>query len=193
MQWEGWEHNEDCPQDCGESHGRWVDRGRWADHGEWVDHGWYDFSSTAYSASLSGSMEVHPDDIVPTAQGDSMKSGYGIRENATARFSANAPASHYAPAQTAVSYFPEFGYDMYWRLLSCSGGNPASFAFKPNEYSTYGRNVHFTPVWYPDGGTYTVYTYIIDAWTPSGMLSVNVDDSVHIQGSVFDDWNSSRE
>ena len=82
---------------------------------------------------------------------------------------------------------------MYWRLLSCSGGNPASFAFKPNGYSTYGRNVHFTPVWYPDGGAYTVYTYIIDAWTPSGMLSVNASDSVHIQGSVFDDWNSSRE
>lgn len=193
MQWEAWEHNEHCPQDCGESHGQWVDRGRWADHGEWVDHGWYDFSSTAYHASLSGSMEVHPDDIVPTAQGDTMKSGYDIREDATARFSANAPASHYAPAQTAVAYFPEFGYDMYWRLLSCSGGNPASFAFKPNGYSTYGRNVHFTPVWYPDGGAYTVYTYIIDAWTPSGMLSVNASDSVHIQGSVFDDWNSSRE
>ena len=185
--WESDSCDSGCPEDCSGGHGHWVD------NGEWVDNGWYDFTSTAYSASLSGSMEVHPDDIVPTAQGDNMKSGYGIKESATAAFSSNAPVSHYAPAQTAVAYFPEFGYDMYWRLLSCSGGNTATFAFKPNEYSTYNRNVHFTPVWYPDGTAYTVYTYIIDAWTPSGMLSVNVSDSVQIQGSLFDDWYSKRE
>ena len=185
--WESDSCDSGCPEDCSGGHGHWVD------NGEWVDNGWYDFTSTAYSASLSGSMEIHPDDIVPTAQGDNMKSGYGIKESATAAFSSNAPASHYAPAQTAVAYFPEFGYDMYWRLLSCSGGNTATFAFKPNEYSTYNRNVHFTPVWYPDGTAYTVYTYIIDAWTPSGMLSVNVSDSVQIQGSLFDDWYSKRE
>nr|WP_300815383.1 hypothetical protein [uncultured Acetatifactor sp.] len=186
-QWEGGSHGSGCPADCTSSHGHWVD------NGEWVDNGWYDFTSTAYSASLTGSMEIHPDDIVPTAQGDNMKSGYGIKESATAAFSCNAPSSHNAPAQTAVSYFPEFGYDLYWRLLSCSGGSTATFAFKPNEYSTYGRNVHFTPVWYPDGTAYTVYTYIIDAWTPSGMLSVNVNDAVQIQGSLFDDWYSKRE
>ena len=185
--WEDGSHGSDCPADCTSSHGHWVD------NGEWVDNGWYDFTSTAYSASLTGSMEIHPDDIVPTAQGDNMKSGYGIKENATASFSSNAPDSHYAPAQTAVAYFPEFGYDMYWRLLSCSSGMSASFAFKPNEYSTYNRNVHFTPVWYPDGTAYTVYTYIIDAWTPSGMLSVNVNDAVQIQGSLFDDWYTKRE
>ena len=185
--WESSSHSSDCPDDCTTNHGHWVDKGKW------VDNGWYDFTSTSYSASLTGSMEIHPDDIVPTAQGDNMKSGYGIKENATANFSANAPVSHYAPAQTAVAYFPEFSYDLYWRLLSCSGGLNAAFAFKPNEYSTYNRNVHFTPVWYPDGTNYTVYTYIIDAWTPSGMLSVSVNDSVQIQGSLFDDWYSKRE
>lgn len=185
--WESDSCDSSCPADCSGGHGHWVDNGKW------VDNGWYDFTSTSYSASLTGSMEIHPDDIVPTAQGDNMKSGYGIKEGATANFSSNAPSSHYAAAQTAVSYFPEFGYDMYWRLLSCSGGNTATFAFKPNEYSTYNRNVHFTPVWYPDGTSYTVYTYIIDAWTPSGMLSVNVNDSVQIQGSLFDDWYTKRE
>lgn len=185
--WESDSCDSSCPADCSGGHGHWVDNGKW------VDNGWYDFTSTSYSASLTGSMEIHPDDIVPTAQGDNMKSGYGIKESAAANFSSNAPASHYAAAQTAVSYFSEFGYDMYWRLLSCSGGTSASFAFKPNEYSTYNRNVHFTPVWYPDGTAYTVYTYIIDAWTPSGMLSVNVNDSVQIQGSMFDDWYTKRE
>ena len=148
--WEYSGHSWDCPVDCTSSHGYWVD------NGEWVDNGWYDFTSTAYSASLAGSMELHPDDIVPTARGDTMKSGYGIKERATAVFSSNAPSSHCAPAQTAVSYFPEFSYDKYWRLLSSSGGSTTTFAFKTNEFSTYHLNEHFTPVCYPDVTAYTV-------------------------------------
>lgn len=185
--WESIDCTENCPDNCSGGHGHWVD------NGEWVDNGWYDFTSTAYSASLDGNMEIHPDDIVPTAVGDTMKSGYGIKEAAFANFSSNAPGSHYAPVQTAVSYFPEFSYETYWRLLEKNGGNSASFTFKPNEYSTYGRKVHFTPVWYPDNTAYTVYTYIIDAWTPSGMLSLNVNDSIQIEGSLYDDWYSKRE
>ncbi len=138
-------------------------------------------------------MEIHPDDIVPTASSDTMKSGYGIKESATAHFSSDAPSSHYAPVQTAVSYFPEFKYGTYWRLLERSGYGSVSFTFKDNEFSTYNRKVHFTPIWYPDGSAYTVYTYIIDAWTPAGMLSVNVNDSIQIQGSLYDDWYSKRE
>ena len=170
--WESIDCTENCPDNCSGGHGHWVD------NGEWVDNGWYDFTSTAYSASLDGNMEIHPDDIVPTAVGDTMKSGYGIKEAAFANFSSNAPGSHYAPVQTAVSYFPEFSYETYWRLLEKNGGNSASFTFKPNEYSTYGRKVHFTPVWYPDNTAYTVYTYIIDAWTPSGMLSLMEPDQI---------------
>lgn len=122
-----------------------------------------------------------------------MKSGYGIKETATARLTTNAPASHYTSAQTAVSYFPEFDYQNYWRLLSRSGGLNAAFQFKPNEYSTYNRPVHFTPVWFPDQTDYRVYTQVIDAWTPVGMLSLNLNDTVHIYGSLFDDWFTKRE
>ena len=51
----------------------------------------------------------------------------------------------------------------------------------------------FTRLGSRDGTAYTLYTYIIDAWTPVGMLSVNVNDSVQIQGSLFNDWYSNRE
>ena len=120
-----------------------------------------------------------------------MKSGYGIKEDLNASFTVNAPDSHYTDVQTAVSYFPEFSYDTYWRLLERTGAN--TFSFKENEYSTYSRRVHFTPVWYPDGTYYPVYTYVMDMWTPSGMLSTGVTDSVYIQGSMYDDWYSKRE
>ena len=175
----------------------WFPDWDWCDHGDegghWVDNGWWEFDTHNYSASLSGTMNIAPDDIVPTAQGDTMKSGYGIKEIASARLTINAPASHYAPAQTAVSYFPEFQYQNYWRLLTCSGGMAATFRFQPNEFSTYNRQVHFSPIWFPDHTSYTVYTYVIDAWTPAGMLSLNLNDSVQIDGSLYDDWYSKRE
>lgn len=184
--WESADCNEECEEDCTENHGEWVD------NGDWVDNGWYEFTATSYSASLTASMELSPDDIVPTADGDNMKSGYGVKQNTSATVSTNAPASHYSYAQTGISYFPEFDYGSYWRLLQCDLTNPASFTFKANGYSTYNRNVHFTPVWYPNG-SYAAYTHLIDAWTPNGMLSINVSDSVTIAGSMFDDWYTKRE
>lgn len=56
------------------------------------------------------------------------------------------------------------------------------------QYSTYNRRTHFTPIWYPDG-SYTVNTWVIDCWTPAGMLSVNLTDSLNIRGNLWDDWH----
>lgn len=184
--WEGTGHHMECEEDCQKEHGNWVD------YGDWVDYGKWEYEATTYTASLTGSMTIMPDDIVPTASGKKMKSGYGVKENVTAILSTNASSSDYTTAQTAVSYFPEFQYEKYWRILECKDGMTAKFQFKPNEYSTYNRNVHFTPVWYPDK-KYTIYTYVIDVWTPAGMLSINLNDYIEIEGSVYDDWHTKRE
>ena len=73
------------------------------------------------------------------------------------------------------------------------GGQSAKFIFKPNEFSTYDRTVHFTPLWFPDATDYTIYTQVWDTWTPDGMLSINLNDYVSIQGSLYDDWYTNRE
>jgi len=172
-------------------HGDW---GHWVDNGEWVDFGDWEYDYTGYSAGLSGSMSMMPDDIVPTASGKTMKSGYGVKNTVSTVLSTDAPSSHFTYAQTAVSYFPEFQYNTYLRLLERTiGGRNAKFQFRANPFSTYSRNVHFSPVWFPDGKRYTVYSRAFDVWTPDGMLSVNVDDYVSIQGSLFDDWYTNRE
>jgi len=163
--------------------------GYWCDHGWWEDQGWYDFFTDIYTASLTALSTVTPDGKVPTASGNTMKSGYGVNNKVTSSFSSNAPNSHVTGAQTAVSYFPEFGYRTYWRLLDLiTRGYSSQLEFKKNQYSTYNQRSHFSPVWYPNG-TYQVYTYLMDAWTPDGMLSMNLNSSVNIQGSVFDDWH----
>ena len=172
--------------------GNWYDYGDWYDFGSWVDNGWYEFFTDEYSASLNAASMITPDDKAPSASGKLMKSGYGINNTVTANLTTNAPGSHVAAVQTAVSYFPEFAYMTYWRLLErTSGAYMAQLEFRQNSFSTYDKRVHFLPVWYPDG-TYTVYTWLLDAWTPSGMLSMNLSDHVIIRGSLFDDWYTNR-
>lgn len=174
-------------------HSYGIDDGDWCDHGYWEDRGWYDFFTDNYTASLTASSTIAPDEKVPTAFGKIMKSGYGINNKVTANFTTNASGSHVAAAQTAVSYFPEFRYGTYWRLLEkTSGSYMAQLEFRRNSYSTYDQRAHFVPVWFPNGA-YTVYTWLLDAWTPAGMLSMNLNDYVTVQGSLFDDWYTNRE
>ncbi len=156
---------------------RWY---HWVDNGWWEDHGWWEFDYNRYSASLDCSMRITPDEKSPTATASTLKSGYGVQEKVTAKVTTNQSAAVTA-AQNAVTYFPEFGYENYWRLLEADiSGRSTTFQFKANPYSTYNRRTHFTPIWYPDG-SYTTYTWLLDCWTPAGMLSMNLTDSVTIR------------
>lgn len=156
--------------------------------GYWEDEGWWEFDQDWYQASLSGGMNIDPDEKSPTAMGDTIKSGYGYNQKVTANVSTN-QSSAVTGAQNAVTYFPEFNYQTYWRLLErTSGDYHAKFEFKENEYSTFGRRTHFTPIWMPDG-TYTAYTWLLDCWTPKGMLSIDLSDHVEIQGDLWLDWH----
>lgn len=166
----------------------WVWHSTGEDSGYWCDHGWWEFDWNSYSASLSASMSIKPDDKVPTASGKTMKSGYGINQTVIASVSTNQSSAVTSP-QTAVTYFPEFQYKSYWRLLEkTQSGYSSRFEFASNKYSTYNRRTHFTPIWMPDG-SYTPYTYLMDCWTPAGILSMNLTDSVTISGNLWADWH----
>ena len=164
----------------------WHSTGEYS--GYWCDHGWWNFDYDTYRADLTASMSIKPDDKAPTAAGRTMKSGYGINQTVTTNVSTN-QSSAVTAAQTAVTYFPEFRYQSYWRLLERTfGGYSSQFEFAQNRYSTYNRRTHFTPIWMPDG-SYTPYTWLIDCWTPQGMLSMNLTDSVTISGNLWSDWH----
>lgn len=156
----------------------------------WITYryGWWEFDLDRYSASLSASMSIMPDSKSPTARGKTLKSGYGINEKVTTHVSTN-QSSAVTAAQNAITYFPEFQYQSFWRLLDRMGsGFNMTHEFKENRYSTYKRRTHFLPIWYPDG-SYTPYTWLIDCWTPAGMLSMNLTDSVVVSGNLWSDWH----
>ena len=163
----------------------WVRHGNKEDGYWWCDHGWWEFDLNRYSASLSASMNIKCDDKNPTASGRTMKSGYGVNQTVNGSISSNQSTAVTQP-QNAVSYYPEFRYESYWRLLERMGSG--RFEFQKNNYSTYKNRTHFTPIWMPDG-SYTVNTWLIDGWTPEGMLSANLTDSLTIRGSLWDDWH----
>lgn len=159
------------------------------DDGYYCDHGWWEYQWIPYSASLAATFKTQPDEKSPTASGRQMKSGYGLNASVSAQVRSNAPSGQITGLQNAVTYFPEFNYTTYWRLLKrLNTGFSSNFEFQKNKYSTYGRPSHFSPVWFPDG-RYTTYVECIDAWTPAGMLQINLTDDLTIRGSVFDDWH----
>ncbi len=158
-----------------------VERGEWVDKGKWV------FDAEHFSASLSAEMQIYSDANNPTASGGTFKSGYGVRQTVSSGVSTSL-GSAVSSTPNAVSYFPEFGYQSYWRLLQRMGGG--NFAFKENSYSTYNSRVHFSPIWYPDGA-YTVNTWLLDYWTPAGMLSANLTDTLIVRGNLWQDWHSA--
>lgn len=124
-------HTEECEEDCENSHGYWEDEG------EYVDEGWWEFSLDRYSASLSATMDLTTDAKSPTATATTIKSGYGVNISVNASASTG-QSSATTPPQTAVSYFPEFYYKTYWRLLDRTrSGYHAGFEF---------RNNHFPPI-----------------------------------------------
>ncbi|MGB4659901.1 MAG: hypothetical protein WBI07_12015 [Mobilitalea sp.] len=182
----------------------WVDEGHWEQYSwkdkkgkthtsstwvaNWVDRGWWEFDLNQYYATFLADMKIQCDRKNPTAKGRTMKSGYGISELVTASVSSNQSSAITYP-QNAVSYFPEFGYKTYWRLMEITrGGSRAEFEFQRNQYSTYQERTHFTPIWMPDGN-YVVNTWVMDAWTPVGMLSQNLMYDVIIKGSLWEDWH----
>ena len=167
----------------------WVWHSTGEDSGYWCDHGWWEFDLDRYNASLSATTKITPDEKNPTASGSTMKSGYGINQVVTARVSIS-QRSATTPLHNAVSYFPEFNYESFWRLLDriSISSSSSRLEFQKNEYSTYNRRTHFTPIWYPDS-SYMVNTWVIDCWTPAGMLSVNLTDSLSIRGNLWDDWH----
>ncbi len=165
-------------------HENWVWHST-GDGGYWTDEGWWEYDLDRYSASLAASMSIQCDSKNPTASGRIMKSGYGINQAVNGSVSSSQSSAVTQP-QNAVSYFPEFRYTTYWRLLDRMG--PGRFEFQKNPYSTYKNRTHFTPIWMPDGG-YTVNTWLIDAWSPAGMLSANLTDSLTIRGNLFQDWH----
>ena len=127
-----------------------------------------------------------------------MKSGYGI--SLQSRILVNpvygtniAVSDSYTLPQYAYALFPEYSY-VYADGKAATLNKVTGESYQYFEFpllQNYG-NVHFTPLWYPDG-SYTVKIVQSDCWTPAGMISLGiVPGSITISGNAYDDWYAGR-
>lgn len=155
------------------------------------NNGSWEYKEVEHKAGLNTVLNVQPDERVKTAVGKEMKSGYGFNATVTAKHGSGSttPDAVVAP-QTVVSYFPEFQYQTYWRIMERlqTSERQSIFQFAKNPYSQAENRVHFTPLWYPDNTKYTLWTTVRDMWTPVGELKQACTDELHIDGNVYDDW-----
>lgn len=149
----------------------------------------WEYQEVEHKAGLNAALNVQPDERVLTANGDEMKSGYGVNVSLQTRHGNITDGDVIAP-QTAIAYFPEFQYEGYWRILErvSNAGTSSIFQFQVNPYSQAENRVHFTPLWYPDNKPYTVWVTLRDMWTPVGELKQACSDGITINGNVYDDW-----
>ncbi|MGL5717253.1 MAG: hypothetical protein ACRCX2_29850 [Paraclostridium sp.] len=165
-----------------------------AEYGHWYDFGDWKYTKTTYSASLSASMNLIPDKHNPTSikhkdESYEMKSGYGVDLKINTNVQNNSSNSDITNVQNVNTTFSEFDYKSYNRLLekTSNDGLSSTFEFKKNKYSPYNSRTHFTPIWYKDKFKYIINAEILDVWTPTGMLSVDLNDQMTIKGNLWDD------
>lgn len=121
------------------------------------------------------------------------RSGYGIGVEITAEQAQSVGAQGF---EAGLVLFPEYNYANYACQLERVGDslvmemNPYSMYCGDILYSDYSR-VHFTPVWYPDGD-YNIVVFLYEYWTPAGMLWDYAEYTIHLSGTVYDDWYITR-
>lgn len=151
-----------------------------------------------YTGLASNSIKIEPKNTQTATKTGStwyMNSGYGITMSVnngvttTKNGFSSAPENSYTLPQYGVAYFPEYGY-------SKENGKITTLTLSGNKWifsatGSYG-NVHFTPLWYPDGN-YIVKAELSDVWTPAGMMKKEYkSNTIKIKDSAYDDWYVGR-
>lgn len=173
-------------------------RGTACEWWEWIYTGGKFVKKEYYTGLTNYSIKIEPKNTQTATKNGStwyMNSGYAItmslNNGTTASKSgfSTAPANSYTLPQYGVAIFPEYGYSKdsgKITTLALSGGK---WIFSAT--GSYG-NVHFTPLWYPDGN-YIVRVELSDVWTPSGMIKKEYkSNTIKIKDSAYDDWYVGR-
>ena len=160
---------------------------------EWVYNG-KSFEKISYSVKIRLIGSISPCNNTSDKQ---IKSGYGLYLKCLANVeksgTADVPADAYTEVQCVYVLLPEFGYvhspDKYRTLEEVTEG---SWALEKNEFAYKQDNVHFTPLWFPDGD-YNVSFTATECWTPAGMIAGTASAGIEICGNAYEDWYIGRK
>ena len=168
---------------------------------EWWEYTYVNgaFVKTQYYTGLaSGSVKIEPKNKQTSTKSGSywyMNSGYGFTMTLingvklTNGSYPSAPEGSYTLPQYGIAIFPEYAYSKDSGKITTLTLSGSEWIFPVN--GSYG-NVHFTPLWYPDGN-YIVRVELSDMWTPYGMMKNEYKSNrIIIKDSAYDDWYVGR-
>ncbi len=165
---------------------------------EWIYSNGKFVKKEYYTGLAYNTIKIEPKNTQTATKNGSvwyMNSGYGITTSLNNGVSVSksgfstAPADSYTLPQYGIAMFPEYSY-------SKENGNITTLTLSGDKWifpvnGSYG-NVHFTPLWYPDGD-YIVRIQLSDMWTPSGMMKKEYkSNTIIIKDSAYDDWYVGR-
>ncbi len=159
------------------------------------------FVKKTYTAKLTTTAKLTPDETAvwkeQTASGWTTRSGYGLNTAVTVSLT-GVSSDMFAGNAKVNAYYPEFNYtnaadksNMLLREDENTSGYSASYTFDVDADSISGGKMHKTPIWFPNG-EYSVKYEFYDLWTPAGMLTANDYAVIGIEGSLYDDYYTSR-
>jgi hypothetical protein len=103
------------------------------------------------------------------------------------------PSGGFSASASKKSYTFNFAANPYSTYFEKGGANPNTLTWTSapsGNKAALASMVHYTPLWYLDT-SYPVYAYMLDGWTPSGMLSAADNSQMAIKGNLWDDWHVS--
>ena len=94
--------------------------------------------------------------------------------------------------QAVYATFPEFKFSKSINAFRSLENYNNIWRFEKNSYADNNARLHFTPLWYPNGG-YTVSVIASEIWTPAGMIEYTINsNSITIVDAAYDDWYVGR-
>ena len=120
------------------------------------------------------------------------KSGYGLSFSYKPGYTVIGKNAVITGYQHAEVYYPEFNYSNETGKYSTLELLDGYFVLKENQDSIDNERVHFIPMW-KSNGSYYIQIYASDFWTPVGMIAHSISTYVVVDGSLYDDYYTSRD
>ncbi len=155
------------------------------------------YATKTFYARLITVFTISPDSrITYTDRPETMESGVGFSVQCTTTLTTNYDhPEKLVGVQMVWVRYPESSYGQLfaWQNVrddmevqtGTAGSLTVTWRLAVNPHSVTGCRLHYTPLWYPDGG-YIAWAQAFYAWSPIGQLYEHKTDTLTIEGDMYD-------
>jgi hypothetical protein len=155
------------------------------------------YNTKTFYARLTTTFSIAPDSRIAYADNPrQMESGFGFSVQCMTTLTTNYDhPEKLVGVQMVWVRYPESGYGQIacWQNVRDSleintgeaGDMTMTWQLAINPHSATGSQLHYTPLWYPDG-SYAAWAQTFYAWSPVGQMYEHKTDTLTIDGDMYD-------